>query len=586
MLENWTKGQKAALIVGGLFFLGSCFVFTVAGGYFVSQGGLEKLSGGQQGPASAEDVEAVARWMPADAAGFLWAESLDGGLRTMDDGFKGMERAEVGGELSGRVGEAREWISEEFNFKLSDSSTWSNTGLELGAPLAMTLFGDEESGMEDGRGVALVAKVADHDTFERWVAGSKSIREETVDGKTYRSMEEPPLVWAFREGTVILGAGDAETVASSRELVAESLAAREADETVSGDATFEQFRRAVAAEDGMTLYAPGDGQLMDSFFHGFRQGADDMGPRGEATLRQVRDEITGVGLGLRADGPEEGRARVWVGLSDEGRELAEQMTTATEPYDWAWLTTAQTAAAMRIATPPAVILEKVKGMMTEEELAEYESGLEKIRQTSGGSFDLEADFIEALTGQIGLFLYDAGGDTSLVELADSNPMAALQQAKFAVGLQFRDAASLKKLLETINDGLGKAGMPKASRKPLKDPKGGTVEEVFVYDASVPMAPRVYQVRDVLVIAPTALAPATVASLIQAGGDRQDGARADFASREHANGLYLNVGRLEGVLGASAAEEMGRLEVLTLYSHVDENGAWLQTEWTLGGGRAQ
>ncbi len=254
---------------------------------------------------------------------------------------------------------------------------------------------------------------------------------------------------------------------------------------------------------------------------------------------------------------------LWLGLAPDVSKSLHRLQGEVVETDWTPLATDQTVVGLRMGFPPGGALEAALNQSTDRERRAVERRLQRLGDTIG--LDLQADVLDHLSGEMGMFLYGFGPKVGLRSL-QGNPNELLRQTGLIVAATFDDAGALRDTLGKVADNNGFLNY-----RSLESDDGSTVDSIKVLEftnnekaegmnglmgaALAEMPIKFYAYQKQLVISTTAIGESSMRGYLTGSRDeasplsKSDSLElgAQFASASKLSGLYLNMPRAKDIL---------------------------------------
>lgn len=538
--------------------------------------------------------------LPADTQMAFVLSDLAHFRKSAKDAQKTLDRVFPVETLLDRVqasGPAEDFIGDE-GVKIFKKKFWKDIGVAPDS--AFTL------GIVDYNAVG-VTYVADKKKFEKEFTEENDAKPQKfkVAGSEAKSLEsdDGTIVWAYqgKRATVVLPskeiAEDAGEQPVETKKTLERILKTKEDGSLASSSAFQKYSE--AAGDRPTL----------AFFR-LEPFVDESELQGNSKYAQkfqksFTESLDGAGLVLDTE-TNRVQARMWFGLTDQGKKNVDSMFTSPVQGDWSKYATDQTLIALRSAGNLKSFWNSVESTMSEEDKKQFEQNLKMANEATG--LDIRKDVLENLNGQSGLFIYGIGGEAT-PELF-GNPMKALTKLRALYAMKFGDAETLTTLSKKAEE----LGDKYVDRRPLELKDGQKkVDAIQVLDLKMPagglvgmmgggmpgaaekgepkMAPiRFFVHEDSLLLASSTISEAQIHQFLTGkGGDAKPLTEvekldlgAKFAQDEQLSGFYVNFERFRSIFGnlvknvpmASVKKAANTLEELLLATDLQENGLFV------------
>ncbi|QDG52752.1 hypothetical protein FIV42_18995 [Persicimonas caeni] len=535
--------------------------------------------GGDVPGSAAERVEDMASNLPQDTPFTLVVGDLKGmrnSLQTARDTL---------GDSVPMADLVQEQAKNELGIDLFDAESWKKSGIDADSGMMLAAVGQHP---------VLVTYVADQQKFEKAFADQlkKSmgiegmVKNEKSGDQQVKVLgkDDQTVTWAY-EGKLVAAvfpkSADLEEVSSSlefkdtKELAAKLVGLEDAKALASVDA-YKKFNKALATDQSMALFVNTGEALDDKRVEELKKTQD---PIGKATISWIDENVDSLGFSMHVEGNKL-KVRSWAGLPDKVVKRATEIMTPPTQAPIENFATVNTMAGLRTSVDMPKLWAFYKESLPEDQRKQMMAQLE--RSAKQANLDFEKDVINKMTGNLGVIFY--GFDPAMLEQAGGDVaraamMGPTKALAFLVPVQFKDKASLEKIVKTVLDQGGGA----ITRTKVSD----GIEKLAFKNVAQPYG-KVYLQDNLLVYATDAFNDDAVVKYIQGKRDEKNLKAADkldlgkeFATNDKYNGLYLNFVRAQKQLGDSLAQSqpqvvefLNKMEEAALTSEVGETGAYL------------
>lgn len=444
-------------------------------------------------------------------------------------GTDGAGDGESGSDEADRVAEFEKRFRKQFGFSPFEAEAWqSETGVDWSNPVVGGYF-------QESQGLVLAMKASDADKFATYVKNmreAESVGSETVEGQSLQVAKD--TAWCEIDSTVLLVTATGDFEAQKKRLAGICGGVPRKESLASLD-SFDAFGSAVLSGHPAGIFVRPDEVIA-------RANLD------ETLETWANKHVTSGGVGLDfSDGV--GSVRGWTGLDSEAVSTFRSMSQARTTYPWKDFGIADTLMGLRMAFHPPRALKFLRdNVMSDKEREEFDASLDALSSSSSVEIDMKKDVLDAVTGQVGFFLYDV----EIPEQLGRMGIATIAQSlKGMLVFQFKDAASRDKLLKAL---YGAVPTRDFSPEPIETGEGESDADIQVTRSPIPVAPNLYLHDNVAMLATAGVGDDEARAFLR--GERKDemlvdlkerALGAEFVEAEHFNGVYVNYTRVNEVL---------------------------------------
>ena len=502
--------------------------------------------GNEKMPKTAEGrVQALADHIPAEAEAALFV----GDIGKMSQSL-GQVR-EVLGAVP-QIAATQQMLTQQLGFDPLDASSWSKMGVEPDSGFTIALVNNR---------AAIMTYVKDRQKFDaalskqaQGLTGAQAAtpKVESVGDIKVKLMAgtdaTKQLAWAHRGELVVIGTpalaaelgGDQQMTAP--QFVAK-LATQKEEAGLAKSAGFKKFAGAFEGDKWVfTAYANPTTIKAHPSYKSYRDRVDD-GSLLAPLLGRVEKSADALGLGIAQTSPTQLSVTAYMGADEETVKLVREIGKPAASSPWKSIATQDTLLGLRTSIDLPKAWAYYQTQMSDEQKQTVAQNFARMQKEFG--IDFERDIITNMTGNIGLFFYNFDMGTIMANMRD--PMGIARALNIGVGVQFKDEASVKQIVDKIKLSRGEGVTTRAAKIGDKE-----VADVTVFSDSqgVPM----YVHKNLMFFGPPALKEEEAARYLTnqaiakplATSDRALGKR--FGGDAPYNGLYLNVDRTMTALG--------------------------------------
>lgn len=521
-------------------------------------------------------IEDMASRLPSSAEAAIFV----GDIAKMRDTMNKI-KTNVGSALP-QVEATEKQVENELGFNPLDAESWKSAGVPESSGFTIAFVNNRTT---------MMVYVDDRQKFDTLLAeklkkatdSKEAPKTETVDGVEVKIVGagEKQIAWTHDGKLAIIATGvlDAKLggdQASPQKFVA-GLTKTEAAKSASSTPEFEQFTKGITADYALAGYVNVSALIKNpAYIEGKKEASAD--PAGKQFVDMFEKQAKTVGFGLTSDGNELKISGFYGADAATNKELvAFSKSSAKSPFG------AFATDNILLGLRTAVDMEKSWAYymknMPEDQKKQIQEQLKQANQASG--MDIEKDVINQLSGNIGVFFY--GIDIGALMGGMNNPMAALNGLDLAIGIQFKDAKAIDKILAVATKQGGEAATPKElpedkSVKYIAAPDGSV--KLFIKDNMLLVGTKKFANQTA---ADALNGKATGAKLADKGGNLGKA----FGSDDPYNGLYLNVNKVNAIVSALAAgnpaqKVLEKLDEASINTEATDNGGLLHIRLTLKG----
>lgn len=402
---------------------------------------------------------------------------------------------------------------------------------------------------------------------------------EDVGGFQMKVLSDNPgmqIAWLYdgKLAKVVMPATSAEGALNdgTASLVLADIAGTKKETSLGASAGFKAFQKVLASKYTVSAYLNTEAYLDSPEMK--KSAQED--PRAEAMTAWTKSNLDYAGLGARFDG-DTLAVRANLGLqSAKAKELADAVASSAK-IDWTGYATENVLLGIRLSFDWQKAWKIFIDSMPEEQ---RRSTLRDIKVAGDGvNLDLEADVLNQLTGNVGIFFYGISGD--LKNLVGGNPTAIVQNAGLMAIIQLKSADAVTNIVSKIMSPLASL----ATLRPVtvnEEPVDGwqviefiqadTPGRIFLNGDRIILSTTAFSEKSVLEYAQNKRAEKRLKDVADLDKGKEFGAEGEFT------GLYFNSVRARNNLGGvlmfvQEAQLLNFVQEATLKLGVDEAGGF-------------
>lgn len=476
------------------------------------------------------------------------------------------------GDAIPELGATQKQIEAELGFDPLDANSWKQAGVPDNSAITVAFVNNR---------AVIMTFVEDRQKFDTMLSdklkkaldSTEAPKTQDVSGKQVKLMgkDNEQIAWLHDGKLAIIATsvldeqftvGDKSAPA---EFVAKLSTTEEANSAVKAP-QFTQFMKGITPDYSLAAYANIQAILKNDAFKKELEANQD--PSTKDIMKRLEKEAQVVGLGLHQDN-NSFKVTAFYGADDAtNKRLAELGKPAGDsPFG------AFASDGMLLGLRTSLDTQKVWAYYMENLPADQKEEILKAFKQAGQSaqLDIEKDIINNLTGHVGVFLY--GVNMGGIMGGMNNPAKIAQSLNLAVGVEFKDDASVNKLVEKIQAATGAAPVDQGGVKVIALPENlGSL----------------YIKGKMLAFGAQELKQADAVNMLggKSSGGQLEGVLGKSFSKDKAyGGLYLNVDKLSGIVSMLAgnspvSDVLKKIGEVALTTDAAEGGVALNLRFTL------